>query len=933
MVDPFEDENDEAADDAEDDDETDTVAQRLSKKDRLLSDGTAALSKAQIDWAPEKHASKVKATKQVQRAILNIRKWGRSNGAIDNSEQNQQLSAQLFNFADAVEDRQSFLESCGNDFQATVLSPMSIKHQTAAASFPAGILCNLVTKGAQSLSDAALTCPSAANSLMAALSTEPAMVLQVPESEVKGFGIATALKHFQMKKDISYDEQTSINDLIVASQNAALLNHLEKIYKIGEMKKFITAAGNITTHMEKVKLEDLVSVFKNLPGSGATCKSEDAFWLGFNPQLHIDLIATRVKLMVAICKQDATKIPRDLALAASSVAALSSKVSPRLRCYHSGIGFKSNPVKVLWKVIDGLQSAIAAAPRSLDTTAAIDFTARLKKAKALGEAMVLAELLSEVIEGDNTDVLKLLIAHGDESDNPGDKAVADDFVAALLGALEALIKSQQFFADILRDFVQIEDETETQSAIGAGTEVAENWKDPDNHPENIALCVLVKLGLEMVSQSSHQVYSVVCGEACNRISTHIEAWFIIHTRMSCLEQFRQLTTLHREDAWLRPNCAPRPEVGELCNEVQIMIDKFASTPRLSFLINQVLAQAVYEGGSNSVAISRDCHGLDGSLPKTCHPIIRTLRAFEYAEDLAGKISSGRGSAVTIAELNEGLSELHFGKHTLPLAAERRDGFKKNEELIQKEFDVGFDGLCKKLSRVQASMKVLDNKCSGVYSACDSWNFSGDSESWAFATKQNPDKVLLDAAKNIEHFVTQYESIKGQVMRLTATTKHMTEGAQAQLLKLAKDFEDQSLKASLDKSVKLLAHVYIVSALFQGTVSQENENKDKHFKSAAKWLDHIQRVLQFHPSGLHSTLAKHVIGSGDASSGKKGAATPSLASTVATLSDDPATIAGSSSSRANDAEASGKHSQEPAKKKLKSFGNATTAAAKAAANSE
>ena len=364
-----------------------------------------------------------------------------------------------------------------------------------------------------------------------------------------------------------------------------------------------------------------------------------------------------------------------------------------------------------------------------------------------------------------------------------------------------------------------------------------------------------------------------------------------------------------------------------------MIDKFASTPRLSFLINQVLAQAVYEGGSNSVAISRDCHGLDGSLPKTCHPIIRTLRAFDYAEDLAGKISSGRGSAVTIAELNEGLSELHFGKHTLPLAAERRDGFKKNEELIQKEFDVGFDGLCKKLSRVQASMKVLDNKCSGVYSACDSWNFSGDSESWAFATKQNPDKVLLDAAKNIEHFVTQYESIKGQVMRLTATTRHMTEGAQAQLLKLAKDFEDQSLKASLDKSVKLLAHVYIVSALFQATQSQENENKDKHFKSAAKWLDHIQRVLQFHPSGLHSTLAKHVIGSGDASSGKKGAATPSLASTVATLSDDPATIAGSSSSRANDAEASGKHSQEPAKKKLKSFGNATTAAAKAAANSE
>ena len=103
----------------------------MSNKDRLVADDTLALSKAQDTYDPEKHAAKFKAQKQVQRTVMNLRKSGRANGAMQGSEQNQQLATQLFNFADRVENRQSFLDLCNTKFQDTVLSKLTAKNNAA----------------------------------------------------------------------------------------------------------------------------------------------------------------------------------------------------------------------------------------------------------------------------------------------------------------------------------------------------------------------------------------------------------------------------------------------------------------------------------------------------------------------------------------------------------------------------------------------------------------------------------------------------------------------------------------------------------------------------------------------------------------------------------------------------------------------------------
>ena len=109
-----------------------------------------------------------------------------------------------------------------------------------------------------------MACPTQAQAVMASLSTQPELVLRVDESDADGFGIATALRQFKTKQTLSDADKNkkSIIDLIVSSQNAALLGHLENIYKLADMDKFIAAATNITGYLEHVNLDDLGKVFQ-----------------------------------------------------------------------------------------------------------------------------------------------------------------------------------------------------------------------------------------------------------------------------------------------------------------------------------------------------------------------------------------------------------------------------------------------------------------------------------------------------------------------------------------------------------------------------------------------------------------------------------------------------------------------------------------------
>ena len=365
--------------------------------------------------------------------------------------------------------------------------------------------------------------------------------------------------------------------------------------------------------------------------------------------------------------------------------------------------------------------------------------------------------------------------------------------------------------------------------------------------------VMMKLGLGMLSQCSHRVYGPLCSEAAKRAATHLEAWFEIHTLDDTVVRFRKLVSLYREDTWLKPSGVDRPRDGEPGHIIQVFIDKAASSERLTQLICAVVVDSMSEIGQGAVAINRECHGMDGALPKAVHPLLRSLRAFEFVEDIASKVQTGKGGDVTIAELNEGLAELSFANETVPSAAAKRPCWAATAERVQAEFDIAFDSLTKKMARVRASCIKLKEKCGGVLEACDAWDFS--QQPWAFQTRQNPDKELADVAKNIEHCNSQIDSIKSQVARLAARTNHMAADVQKQVTDLHQSFTEGTLVNEFSGAVETLAHVYIVNSLFQGLQGQEQEDKAKHPKAAAKWLDHAQRTLKFHPSKLNENLNK------------------------------------------------------------------------------
>ena len=90
----------------------------------------------------------------------------------------------------------------------------------------------------------------------------------------------------------------------------------------------------------------------------------------------------------------------------------------------------------------------------------------------------------------------------------------------------------------------------------------------------------MKLGLSML-QCDHPVYGPLCAEAANRVNTHLEAWFEIHTWDDSVVRFRKLVALYREDMWLKASDVTRPREGEPGSIIQLLVDKAASSESFS----------------------------------------------------------------------------------------------------------------------------------------------------------------------------------------------------------------------------------------------------------------------------------------------------------------------------------------------------------------
>jgi hypothetical protein len=145
-----------------------------------------------------------------------------------------------------------------------------------------------------------------------------------------------------------------------------------------------------------------------------------------------------------------------------------------------------------------------------------------------------------------------------------------------------------------------------------------------------------------------------------------------------------------------------------------------------------------------------------------------------------------------------------------------------------------------------------------------------------------------------------------------TAEKATSG-QDLLKKLASGFEGETgpYKTALDSAVAVLAHVYVVNSIFS---QADHSDESKFPKFAAKWLDHIQRTLQYHPTKLNKVLHSKVLPQVPASKVLAAAAAQDTQDNSATA----AGAAGSSSSRENDRVAVGS-TAEPPKKKLRKWG--------------
>ena len=916
-------------DDTEDEDLDQPAAdnKRMAKKDRLAADGMAALSSAQNKWRPEKHVSKCKQTKSLQRVVLGLRKWGRSNAAQEESDQNQQVSTQCFDYADRLDSRQEFLENVGSNFE-DLANKLLVKSASAMQAFPAVIVANLITKGSQTLSDGALSDPCKAATMLTSLSMDPGLIKDeygIGLHKVPAIADAAIVKCKGQENSKSESSAGAVSDhiapTIVSSQNAGLLSHLEKIYKITDLQKFLIGAGGVVKHLGDTH-ERLALNYKSIEIKAENSKaiSLSSFVGGFHPQLHIDLIGTLLLYDIGKNHSEGRRHSKPLQELAAIVNAESTKLSPRLRCYHNGIGFKGAPVKTIWKLVETLAEQLAAAPqgRSFKLTELKALIAGLRSAAALGDWELCATKLTELADGEEGlgEAVKEIFSHGDESEDPDVKTVSENLVEAVLSCVIVILRSQNNFSGILQDAT--DDKAPSSAADGLEQQSEDYWLDDANHPDDLALLHLVKAVCTLLTESGHP-YAQLCAEAAKRAHTQAAAWLELRTTRpgGLLEKFRNVSALFREDLWLKSNSASTKKRPEESSDpgsyaLQIFTDKSAESPRLRKVLCGLLKAAIVEGGSMALSVSRECNGLDGILPKESHSLVRAGRAFSDAEDVHQKVLDSKG--VSIAELNETLSELSFAAGIVPDAATRRPGFAEKHELLTQEFKTAFDGVAKKVARVEAGIKIVNDKCANVFEACNQWQFPQETCGWAYNTKSRPDAALAGAAKNIESFATQFDATNSQMMRMTAKCNWMPSDTKKQLDEVAKKFET-GLQDSLALSVKTLSHVYIVNSIFS---QADYSDETAYPKCAAKWLDHIQRVLQYPPSQLNKVLLSKVTPSSKQSASPKTAKTAqSAAASTASQNSDAAAAAGSSSSRESDRLA-GLTAAEPPKKRQKRF---------------
>lgn len=838
-----------AGDDDDDDGEDAKDKTRRSHADRVMSGGTVALSKNLEELPPDLHAATYKDVKKVECTIRILRRWGRLNGRI-NTDECQQLSNSCFDTADDLEDRQRFLVDMNQDFLKAAEEPLSDKAAKSMKGFSHTLACNMVVQGVGRISDKALEDSKVAGLVFMILCMDPRSFDITHGDELLGLNYVTGL--------IRPGDRADAATVVQTCQRAALRSHMEKMYNMSDMKAFVNAAAGITSAFNSLSPSALQTMFEEAR------QADKKFVCGFIPSGIADLIVTWLLSRLGQSHMSRTKSPRELIALTVAVSAGVTVVSSSIRCYFKASrGARTQPAKLLWNMLENMSNEKEKRCSNIFKEDDIQELIRpLEDLLPFGEVRGIALAVSELLHGEQRSEVVSFVEASATFEEGGLKSLAAKLYDSLVKAVRHILDEQNSFFEILKADGSMAEDGDDDDATVAGDGVDKpvlddaHWRDPFNHTEDFALLTLVKDGLGLLAKFGEAPYESLITSAKSRAEHQCELW--IASRLQVTEQFpllakfKLLSQLYRHHIWLvTDKKSKRPLECAEHHALHAFTDRCAASTGFDQNLCATLRKAIALGGACALSITRECSGLEGTMPKVAHGLIRASRAFDLIEDTAGRISSGKTS-LTVADLNEVMAEYKFAESVCEDEASQRPLFTEAVKKVSNEFCTIFHQFDKEMGKMMTACTMMQELGGGILKASKMWNFANCD--FVYKGARGTNARIVAASKLIHQLATQFENIKSQVMRLSAKSSWLLEETKKAVDRLAKGFE-HTYQEQLTKAVEIVSHILIINSILGGGDGAPAETKWP--KVAEKWVLHCQRTLNFPSGRLDKTLLKKI----------------------------------------------------------------------------
>ena len=823
----------EIGDEEEDEENADA---RRSLCDRFIDTAQKTMNQVMKSFGNDSHFDHSKQKSNCDKSISRLRTWGRKCGRYE-SEDSQKTSLMCFSLADEIEERQNTFEASQTNFVGLILDKAAPARLTVLKDLPDSMYASMISQGCKGIQEAALTDENSAKAIIYSLAVE------MPSGAHEDFS-GIGLKLISKKNDCQA--------LVKTTQRSALLSFLERILKQPDRVVLATSACIATRPaVGNMTVADLIRCIESVP-SHSDVVLPGHFLNGWCPFLWLDIVCVHVMGQVGAVMDEKKKIDKQTLQLVKAIVGSQSKIDARVRCYHKIMtGINNHGSKEIWTKMTSINTENSTASEyEYDPEVVRKWIKKLVDALQTGDPGIMADAICDLCMDVDESVPmqafgKWVATLNETSETLEARSQAKEIVKHMLALLAWFLEKLAYHAPVLDGSIAaagIVQDGDSGNEVIVRDDIY--LSDPANLPEEVALMQVTQSATAMLMHFPMvEQEGVLVQETSQRADLHIKLWKVANKdfvqEFTPIHKLKQYAEINRSNIWAAGEGTVR--VKDHTNpafHLQKFIDKTVDVNRVGQLCDALLKHSLCNSGPESVALSREAHSLQCSLPRCCHELIGVHKEVIAVEEMALRISGSKNHPF-ISDVNDTLHNFAHAKKVCPEIMDKRAQLNDAVDVLTKHFGSVFFQLESKMKRIVSAMEVVDNKCAGIVEATNKWEFA--TVPWAALPKAKADQDVVQAFRLVEQFHHQFDNLKMTFGALADKKDHQPTSIRDVVCEYGNKFQTGHYQMKLESSKKNVAVGMIVNSIL---TSEDPKDKEKWPAVTSKVLKHIKEKLQF-----------------------------------------------------------------------------------------